>query len=279
MTRPTGPPHKFRMEPVPHSKHRGKGELPSLTDRDREIYEWQMWVPGVGEEGQRKLKGATVFISRVGGLGSVVALELAAAGVGRLILAHGGNLKPSDLNRQLLQTRDHIGKPRIESIVRRLRDLNPDCEIIGHGENVTEANADRLLAGADLVVDAAPMFEERLALNRASRLLGIPMIECAMYELTAQVTTFLPNESGCLECLVPEVPSEWTRQFPVFGAVSGTVACLGAAEAIKQITGIGEPLVGEMLTMDLGTMRFRRIALAPRSDCPVCGGGEGIASD
>jgi molybdopterin-synthase adenylyltransferase len=244
-----------------------------LTDEERAIYEWQMWVPGVGESGQGRLKDTTVFISRVGGLGGVVALELAAAGVGRLILAHGGALKASDLNRQLLQTHGHLGKPRIESIERRLRELNPRCEVIGHGENVTDENVLRLVDRADILVDAAPMFGERLALNRAAFALGRPMVECAMYALKAQVTTFLPGRTGCLQCQVPEVPGEWKRQFPVFGAVSGTVACLGAMEVIKLVTGIGEPLADTMLTMDLATMRFRRVAMARRPDCPVCGTG------
>jgi molybdopterin/thiamine biosynthesis adenylyltransferase len=244
--------------------------LPQLTDEERAIYEWQMWVPGVGEEGQRKLKAATVFISRVGGLGGVVALELAAAGVGRLILAHAGDLQPGDLNRQLLQTHDHIGKPRMENIVRRLRDLNPRCETVGIAENMNEDNADHLIAGADIVVDAAPLFQERLAMNRAAFAQDKPMVECAMHELEAHVTTFIPGRTGCLECHVPEVPPEWKRQFPVFGAVSGAVACLGAMEVIKLITGIGEPLAGEMVAMDLGTMRFRRVTLPRRADCPVC---------
>jgi molybdopterin/thiamine biosynthesis adenylyltransferase len=245
--------------------------LPPLTDEERAIYEWQMWVPGVGDEGQRKLKAATVFISRVGGLGSVVALELAAAGVGRLILAHAGNLQPSDLNRHLLQTHDHIGRPRIENIQRRLREFNPRCETVGLAENVNDENAARLIAQADIVVDAAPMFQERLAMNRAAFAQGKPMVECAMHDMTAHVTTFIPGSTGCLECHVPEVPQTWTRQFPVFGAVSGTVACLGAMEVIKLITGIGEPLAGEMIAMDLGAMRFRRMAFPRRSDCPVCG--------
>jgi molybdopterin/thiamine biosynthesis adenylyltransferase len=244
--------------------------LPPLTDEERAVYEWQMWVPGVGEEGQRKLKAATVFISRVGGLGSVVAFELAAAGVGSLILAHAGNLQPSDMNRHLLQTHDHIGRPRIENIQRRLREFNPRCETVGIAENVNEENAARLIAQADIVVDAAPMFQERLAMNRAAFAQGKPMVECAMHDMTAHVTTFVPGRTGCLECHVPEVPQTWTRQFPVFGAVSGTVACLGAMEVIKLITGIGEPLAGEMVAMDLGNMRFRRMALPQRSDCPVC---------
>ncbi len=246
-------------------------ELPTLTDQERAIYEWQMWVPGVGEEGQRKLKAAAVLISRVGGLGGLVALELAAAGVGKLVLAHGGDLQPSDLNRQLLQTHDHIGQPRMDSIVRRLHELNPRCEIVGIAENVTDANADALVAQADMVVDAAPLFQERLALNAASVRARKPMVECAMHTLEASVTTFMPGKTGCLACYVPEVPPAWKRQFPVFGAVSGTAACLGAMEVIKLITGIGTTLCGELLSMDLATMQFRKVRLPKRDDCAVCG--------
>jgi molybdopterin/thiamine biosynthesis adenylyltransferase len=246
-------------------------ELPSLTNPERALYEWQMWVPGVGEEGQRKLKAASVLISRVGGLGGLVALELAAAGVGKLVLAHGGDLQASDLNRQLLQTHDHIGKPRMESIVRRLHELNPLCEIVGRAENVTPENAAALVAQADIVVDAAPLFQERLALNAAAVSAGKPMVECAMHTLEASVTTFLPGKTGCLACYVPTVPLTWKRQFPVFGAVSGTAACIGAMEAIKLITGIGETLCGELLSIDLSNMQFRKVRLPKRDDCAVCG--------
>lgn len=241
-----------------------------LTAEERAIYEWQMWVPGVGEEGQLKLKNASVLISRVGGLGGLVALELAAAGVGKLVLAHGGVLQPSDLNRQLLQTHDHIGKLRIDSIVRRLKDLNPRCDIIGVPENISEANADALVAQADIVVDAAPMFQERLALNAAAFRAGKPLVECAMHTLDASVTTFLPGKTGCLACYIPEVPPTWKRQFPVFGAVSGTAACIGAMEVIKLITGIGTTLQGELLSMNLDTMQFRKVRLPKRDDCAVC---------
>lgn len=245
--------------------------LPELTDADRALYEWQIWVPGMGEEGQRRLKGASVLISRVGGLGGLVALELAAAGVGRLVLAHGGRLKASDLNRQLLQTRSHVGEVRMESIVRRLQELNPDCQIVGIPENVSADNADSLVAQADIVVDAAPLFQERLALNAAARKAGRPMVECAMHGLEGSVTTFMPGRTGCLACYVPEVPPTWKRQFPVFGAVSGTAACIGAMEVIKVLTGLGQPLAGEMLCFDLSRVVFRKVKLPQRPDCAVCG--------
>lgn len=180
----------------------------SLTSEERSIYEWQMWIGGFGEEGQRKLKGASVLISRCGGLGGMVAYELAAAGVGKLVIAHAGNLKPGDLNRQLLQTHNHIGQPRIESIVRRLKELNPRIEIVGINENASEENAGRLVAQADVVVDAAPLFEERFALNRAAVRQRKPMVECAVYSMDVHVTTILPGRTPCLQCIVPEKPAD-----------------------------------------------------------------------
>ena len=242
-----------------------------LTDEERAVYEWQTWVPDFGEEGQERLKGATVLISRVGGLGSVVAYELAAAGVGRLVLAHAGDVKPSDLNRQLLMTHEQLGKPRIESAERRLHDLNPRLEIVPVAENVSEENVERLVKEADVVVDCAPLFEERFLMNREAVRQSKPMVECAMYELQAQLTTILPGETPCLACLFPEAPPAWRREFPVFGAVSGAVGCLAAMEAVKLIAGIGESLAGELLTMDLRTMVFRKHRVSRRAGCAVCG--------
>ena len=149
-------------------------DLPELTEFEREVYSWQTTVTGFGEEGQRRLKGATVMISRVGGLGGLVAYELAAAGVGRLVLAHGGNLKPSDLNRQLLMRHDALGQARIGTAVETLKALNPRLEIVAVPENVSEANADELVAQADVVVDCAPLFEERYAMNDACVRLAKP---------------------------------------------------------------------------------------------------------
>lgn len=246
--------------------------LPDLTEQERAVYEWQMWVPGFGERGQRALKAACVMISRVGGLGGVVAYELAAAGIGKLLLAHAGDVRASDLNRHLLVTHDWIGKPRIESAVRRLKELNPAIEIEAVGANVSETNADALVGRCDVVVDAAPLFEERLAMNRAAVRHGKPLVECAMYGLEAQITTIRPGETPCLACLVPQPPPNWKREFPVFGAVSGTVGCLAAMEAIKLISGLGEPLLGRMLRIDLETMRVRETRIERNPACGVCAG-------
>jgi molybdopterin/thiamine biosynthesis adenylyltransferase len=241
-----------------------------LTDEERAVYEWQIWVDDFREAGQEKLKGASVLVSRVGGLGSVVAYELAAAGVGRLVLAHAGNVKPSDLNRQLLMTHDWLGKPRVESAERRLKELNPRLEILAVPENISEENAERLVGEADLIVDCAPLFEERFAMNRQAVLQRKPIVECAMYDLDAQITTVIPGETACLSCLFPEKPPEWRREFPVFGAVSGTVGCLAAMEAVKVLAGFGEPLTNRLLTFDLRSMQFSKLAIERKPTCPVC---------
>ena len=234
-----------------------------------------MWVPDFGQMGQEKLKNASVMISRCGGLGSVVAYELAVAGIGRLVLAHAGNVNHSDLNRQLLMTYDWLGKPRIESAKRRLLELNPRLEIIAVNENVTSENVLQLVAEADLIVDCAPLFEERFAMNAEAVAQRKPIVECAMYDLEATITSITPGQTPCLACLTPEPPPAWTRQFPVFGAVSGTVGCMEAMEAmeaIKIIAGFGKPLLGKMVRIDLRDMTFDIFNLARNPNCAVCGG-------
>jgi molybdopterin/thiamine biosynthesis adenylyltransferase len=241
-----------------------------LNDHEKAVYEWQLDVPDFGEVGQEKLKGATVLVSRVGGLGSVVAYELAAAGIGHLVLAHAGDIKPSDLNRQLLMTHDALGTSRVESATRRLKELNPRMKVTSVAENMSEANADQLIDSVDLVVDCAPLFEERLAMNRACVKQKKPLIECAMYELQAQITTILPGQTPCLACLHPSPPPAWKRRFPVFGAVSGTVGCLGAMEAIKVLSGLGDVLASRLCLMDLRDMSFNTMKIKKKDDCPVC---------
>jgi molybdopterin-synthase adenylyltransferase len=244
-----------------------------LTDEERAVYEWQIWVEDFGEAGQEKLKGASVLVSRVGGLGSVVAYELAAAGIGKLVLAHAGNIKPSDLNRQLLMTHAALGTPRVASAERRLKELNPRLEVVPVNANLSRENALELVGQVDLIVDCAPLFEERLAMNEAAVRQSKPLIECAMYDLEANLTTVIPGQTPCLACLFPQPPPAWRRDFPVFGAVSGTVGCLAAMEAIKVLAGFGTTLAGEMLTFDLRRMKFSKRRILRRAGCSTCGHG------
>lgn len=248
-----------------------------LSDEERQRYQWQLWVPDFGEAGQERLKGASVLVSRCGGVGGSLAYQLAAAGVGRLVLAHAGALRLNDLNRQLLMTHDAIGQPRAPLAAQRLRELNPLVVVEAVAENVTEENAARLVASVDCVASCAPLFTERLLMNREAVRQGKPLVDCAMYELQAQVTTVLPGQSACLACLYPTEPPHWKREFPVFGAVAGTVGCLGAMEVIKLLAGLGEPLAGRLLLADLRDMSFQRVAVRRRPDCPVCGPKAGMA--
>jgi molybdopterin/thiamine biosynthesis adenylyltransferase len=242
-----------------------------LTEEERSVYEWQMWVEGFGETGQRALRSATVLISRCGGVGGTAAYYLAAAGVGRLILAHGGNIKPSDLNRQLLMTHAGLGTSRVASAARRLKELNPRLQVTPLAQNISESNASRLVSEADLVLDCAPLFEERFLMNREAVRQGKPLIDSAMFELEGQLTTILPGRTPCLACIYPTPPVGWKRQFPVFGAVAGTFGALAALEAIKVLTGIGQPLTGQMLVADLGHLTFRKVPLQRNPQCAVCG--------
>lgn len=243
-----------------------------LTAPERATYEWQMWVPGFGEAGQEKLKAASVLVSRCGGVGGIVAYELAAAGIGRLVLAHGGDVKPSDLNRQLLMTHDAVGSSRMASAVTRLSALNPRLEIEPVPENISQANASRLVSTVDLVVDCAPLFEERFLMNREAVRHGKPLVECAMYDFDVELTSIVPGETPCLGCLYPDRPDAWRREFPVFGAVAGATGCLAAVEAIKLLSGLGSPLKGQMLVGDLRDMTFHRYTIERRPGCQVCGG-------
>ena len=242
-----------------------------LNPDERQRYEWQMWTRDFGAEGQRKLKGATALVSRIGGVGGTAALQLAAAGVGKLVLAHAGNVRLNDLNRQLLMTTDSVGKPRIESAARRLRELNPHVEIETLGENINESNVAGLVGRCDVIISAAPLFAERLLMNREAVRQRKPLVDCAMYDLEGRMTTIVPGRSPCLACLYPEPPPNWKREFPVFSAVASTVGSLAAAEAIKLVAGLGEPLAGRLLVFDLRDMSFRTIAILRRSDCAVCG--------
>jgi molybdopterin/thiamine biosynthesis adenylyltransferase len=247
------------------------GQPRPLTDEERTRYEWQLWVPGFGERGQEVLKGAAVLVSRCGGVGGQVAYQLAAAGVGRIVLAHAGPVQAPDLNRQLLMTHEALGRPRVEVARQRLGELNPLVEVEAVPENVTEANVGDLVGRVDLVVSAAPRFAERLRCNREAVRQRKPLVDCAMYDLDAQLTTVLPGRTPCLACLYPEEPPAWKRQFPVLGAVAGMIGSLAALEAIKVLTGLSEPMAGALLWCDLRAMNFRRLRVRRRPDCAVCG--------
>lgn len=243
----------------------------ALTAEEKAVYQWQMWLEEIGESGQEKLKNSAAMVSRCGGLGGPICYHLAAAGIGTLVLAHRGNLKPSDMNRQILMRYDGMGKPRMDSIRRRLLEFNPRLNIVAVPENVCDANVAGLVRQVDLVFDAAPLFQERFTMNGECVRQGKPMIEAAIFGMEGQVTTILPGTTPCLACLYPELPPHWQRQFPVLGAVPAMAASIAAVEGIKVLLGFGETLAGTLLYFDARTMHFQRIPIRRRPECPVCG--------
>jgi len=211
-------------------------------------------------------------VARGGGVGGTVALYLAAAGIGRLIVMHAGNLTWSNLNRQILMSQEGVGRPRTEQIAQSLLRFNPDLRLTVVGEDPSDANLDQWVSQADVICDCVPTFEERYALNRASVRHRKPMIEAAMNGMEAHLTVLVPGQTPCLQCLYPEISQEWSGTgFPVLGAVSGTVGCLAAIEAIKVLTHFGRPLTGRLLVMDLESHDYRQLAVRRAPTCPVCG--------
>lgn len=243
----------------------------NLTPNELERYHRQMMLPNFGEAAQKRLKSATVLVTGVGGLGGTSALYLAVAGVGRLILVRGGNLRLDDLNRQVLMTNDWVGKPRVFKARETLQAINPDIRVEAVNDYVTKENVDFLVQSADIAVDCAHNFTERNLLNEACVRWQKPMVEAAMDGMEAYLTTIIPGVTPCLSCLFPEKP-DWNRHgFAVIGAVSGTLACLSALEVIKLITKFSQPLLSQLLTIDLMRMEFAKRHSYHDPSCLVCG--------
>ncbi|WNZ26936.1 HesA/MoeB/ThiF family protein [Leptolyngbya sp. NK1-12] len=242
-----------------------------LTPTELERYRRQIMLPGFGEAAQQRLKNSTVLVTGVGGLGATAALYLAVAGVGRLILLRGGELRLDDMNRQILMTHDWVGKPRVFKAKATLEAINPDVQIDAICEYVNSDNVDELVQTANIVLDCAHNFTERNLLNAACVRWGKPMVEAAMNDMEAYLTTIVPGLTPCLSCIFPEKPDWDKRGFGVLGAVSGTLACLTALEAIKLITGLGTPLLSQLLTMNLSQAEFAKRRPYHDPNCPVCG--------
>lgn len=246
--------------------------LDNLVDLDAlGRYKRQLSLEGFGPQGQERLKTSTALVAGVGGLGGTVALYLAAAGIGRLILVHQGTLDLPDLNRQILMSPEWLGASRVRCAQESLKRFNPEVETLIFDSRVRDDNVIDLVAGADVVMSCRYNFEEREILNRACVELRRPMVEAAMYGMEAYLTTIVPGQTPCLHCLYPESPLWDPMAFPVLGAVSGALGCLAATEAIKVLIGTGSPLAGWLLHFDLGDMHFRKYQVQRRPDCPACG--------
>ena len=242
-----------------------------LNHMIQERYRRQLMLHGFTNDHQRWLGNSTALVAGVGGLGGTAALYLAAAGIGRLILVHAGNLTPSNMNRQVLMKHKAIGKSRVVQAKKTIQEMNPDVEIETVEERITDANVENLLRTARIALSARPNFSERRALNRACIEKGIPMVEAAMNGMEGYLFNVLPGVSPCIHCVYPEDDPSWQEMgFPVLGAVSGMLGCMMALEAIKLLTGYGKPLLSEMLVFNTYDMDFRKVRIPRDEHCEVC---------
>lgn len=241
-----------------------------------ERFERQLTVPGFGAEQQRLLRGATVLVAGVGGVGGAAATYLAAAGAGRLMLVHPGVLEEPDLNRQTLMLPGQVGSPRVACAADTLRTHYPDVEIGTRQWELTHPELPQLVAEADVVVDARHNFPERYLLNRICVAAKVPLVIAAMNATEAFLLTVQPG-SPCLRCVFAEGDPSWEPLgFPVLGAVAGTVGCLAAMEAVKVVTGFGRPATGKLVYLDLWDMGFQTFRAHRDPGCPDCAGTEPV---
>ncbi|MGC1547968.1 MAG: molybdopterin-synthase adenylyltransferase MoeB [Rhodanobacter sp.] len=242
-----------------------------------ERYSRQLRLPQVGEAGQAKLAEAKVILLGAGGLGAPAALYLAAAGVGQLTLVDDDRVERSNLHRQIIHADARVGMAKTESARLALLALNPRVQIETRNERLQADNVERLLMGHDLVIDGADNFPARYLLAAATQRLKLPMIYGAVERFTGQVSVFDSRrpDSPCYRCLFPEPPSAAEApncsEAGVLGVLPGIVGLLQATEALKLILGLGESLVGRLLSFDALSMRFRETGLSRDSDCPGCG--------
>lgn len=237
-----------------------------LTGWERERYARQLIL---ADWDQEKLKSSRVFLAGVGGLGSVIALYLAAAGVGSLHLCDGDRVERSDLNRQVLYAENALGQLKVEAAKRRLSSLNSDIEIIGTAEHITEKSIDKLVGECDLLVDGLDNMEARFLLNRVSIKKKIPYLYGAVQGWEGFVGLFHPPRTGCLGCFMGE-KVQVPEVIPVAGVVPGVIGLLEATEALKFLMGVERSLVGQLLIYDSRALTFEIIQVEKDPACKYC---------
>ncbi len=242
-----------------------------LTDAELERYSRQIGPGVLAAEGQLRLSQATVLVTRAGGMGGPAALLLTMAGVGRVVIAHGGTLISPDLNRQVLGSEDALGKLRAPEFAAHLRSMNHFVEIEALDHEPDAAEALQLARRCDVILSCPPTFDERLRLNRAAVAARVPLIDAAQWGMGGTLCVFRPGQTACLQCLYPQTPP-FEEHFPVVGAISSAIGSLAALEAIKVLSGTGQVLWGKMLNYDGYRGSMSMIQLSRRADCQCCAG-------
>jgi molybdopterin/thiamine biosynthesis adenylyltransferase/rhodanese-related sulfurtransferase len=247
----------------------------SISHREILRYSRHLLIPEVGLEGQRKLKAASVLVIGTGGLGSPVALYLAAAGVGRIGLVDYDVVDESNLQRQVIHGTRHVGDLKVDSAKERLEDLNPEIQIDTYNEPFTSENAMRIAQDYDILIDGTDNFPTRYLVNDVCVLTGKPNVYGSIYRFEGQVSVFDARSGPCYRCLFPEPPPPGMvpscAEGGVLGVLPGTVGTLQATEALKLILGIGVPLKGKLMMYDALDMSFTFVNLKKNPNCKICG--------
>ena len=246
-----------------------------LTNEEIRRYSRHLIMPEVGIDGQRKLKAARVLLIGTGGLGSPLALYLAAAGIGRIGLVDYDVVDETNLQRQVIHGESSVGVLKIESAKRRMLDINPHLQIDTYNVPLTSANALELFAPYDVIVDGTDNFPTRYLVNDACVKLGKPNVYGSIFRFEGQLSVFYAKEGPCYRCLFPTPPPPGLvpscAEGGVLGILPGTIGTLQATEVIKLLLGIGEPMIGRMLLYDALEMSFTTLKLRKDPNCPVCG--------
>ncbi len=246
----------------------------ALSQVENARYARHLSLAEIGTAGQEKLQAARVLVVGTGGLGSPAALYLAASGIGTLGLVDCDRVDLSNLQRQVLFDTASIGRPKTEVAAERLRALNPEIDVVTHPEELRAANVRQVLGSYDVVLDGTDRLSTRYLVNDACVLLGKPLVSAAIHRFEGQAMTYVPGAGPCYRCLFPDAttgPVPNCAEAGVLGVLPGVLGTLQATEAIKLVTGVGEPLVGRLLIYDALEMRFDVFRFERRTDCAVCG--------
>ncbi|MDX2446358.1 MAG: HesA/MoeB/ThiF family protein [Desulfobacterales bacterium] len=241
-----------------------------LSPQEHIRYSRQIMLPAFGEKGQNQLKRASIFVAGLGGLGSISAYYLAAAGVGRLKIVDKDNVGLENLNRQILHGTRDIGRSKTDSAVEKLHALNPLCRIDAVKAEIRKDNVSKLLSDCHIIVDATDNIETRKHLNSVSVTNHIPFIYGGIDGFTGMVTTLVPGDTPCLECLFPKTVST-TRQVGVMGPIPGMIGAIQSLEAIKICLGMNDLLKNTLLYINGMDMRIKKLKLERDPDCRCCG--------
>ncbi|TME63600.1 MAG: molybdopterin-synthase adenylyltransferase MoeB [Chloroflexi bacterium] len=247
----------------------------TMSEAQAKRYSRHLLVPEVGEEGQFKLLDSRVLLIGAGGLGSPAAYYLAAAGVGTIGIIDADVVDDSNLQRQILHNTQRIGQYKAESARETIEALNPDVKVITHIERLDESNVARIIADYDVILDGTDNFPTRYLLNDAALIANKPVVHGSVFRFEGQLTVFKPYEGPCYRCLYPEPPpmalAPSCAEAGVLGVLPGIIGILQATETIKLLLGIGDPLVGRMMTYDALAGEFNELRLFRDPKCAACG--------